>query len=88
MQRNRTQASDAPPARYHGAAGFLGRISVEVVAAVVEMVRVAVAALAPVMLAGLVEPKLKQSQQQRLKQFLEQRPRSRHMLQLRYSGRS
>jgi hypothetical protein len=59
MQKSRTQARVAPPAVYQGTAGCLGWTKAAVVAAVVEMVRVAVPALEPVMLTGLVEPKLK-----------------------------
>ena len=43
---------------YHGTAGRLGYARVALVAAVVEMVSVAVPAVVPLMLTGLVEPKL------------------------------
>ena len=48
----------APPAAYHGTPGRLGYASEAVVGAVVEMVRVAGTPVVPVMLTGLVEPKL------------------------------
>ena len=51
-------ARDVPPAKYHGTPECFGWTSDEVVAAVVEMVRVAAPGLVPVMFAGLVEPKL------------------------------
>lgn len=55
----RMQARTVPPDAYQGTPGRVGYAIVALVAAVVEMVRVAVPALAPVMLAGLVVPKLK-----------------------------
>jgi hypothetical protein len=48
----------APPAAYQPTGRRKGYASVPVVAAVVEMVRVAVPADAPVILTGVVEPKL------------------------------
>jgi hypothetical protein len=52
------QASVAPPAVYQGTPCSLGWRRAALVAAVVEMVRVAVLAEVPEMLAGLVDPKL------------------------------
>ena len=60
MPKSSKQASVAPPAAYQGTPGRLGWTSAALVAAVVVMVRVAVPAGVPVMLAGLVEPKLKE----------------------------
>jgi hypothetical protein len=59
MPKRIRQASVAPPAAYQGIPGRLGDARVALVAAVVEMVRVAVTAAAPAMLTGLVEPKLR-----------------------------
>jgi len=56
---SRRHARVAPPVAYHGTPGRLGYTSAALVGAVVEMVRVAVPALVPVMLTGLVAPKLK-----------------------------
>ena len=59
MPKSRMQARVAPPAAYQGTPGRLGYANAALVAAVVLMVRVAVPAVVPVMLTGLVEPKLK-----------------------------
>jgi hypothetical protein len=59
MPNSRRHARVAPPAAYQGTPWRLGYTSAAVVGAVVETVRVAVPALVPVMLTGLVEPKLK-----------------------------
>lgn len=53
------QAKVAPPAAYQGASGRLGSARAALPGAVVEMVSVAVPGFEPVMLTGLVEPKLK-----------------------------
>ena len=47
----------APPALYRLAPGLTGYARAALVAAVVEMVRVAVPAVVPVILTGLVDPK-------------------------------
>lgn len=59
MPNRRRQARVAPPAAYQEPPGRLGWTRAALMAAVVEMVRVAVPGLTPVMLTGLVEPKLK-----------------------------
>ena len=59
MPKNRTPAKAAPLAAYQGTPLRLGRARAALVAAVVVMVSVAVPADVPVMLTGLVEPKLK-----------------------------
>jgi hypothetical protein len=59
MPKSKRQASVAPLAAYQGIPGRLGDARVALVAAVVEMVRVAVPAAASAMLTGLVEPKLR-----------------------------
>jgi len=59
MPMSRMQASAAPPSVCHGNPWCSGLYSKALVAAVVEMVRVAVPELVPVMLTGVVEPKLK-----------------------------
>jgi len=59
MPKNNKQAKATLLAAYQGAPGRVGRARAELVGAVVEMVSVAVAAVAPEMVAGLVEPKLK-----------------------------
>lgn len=58
MPKSSRQASVAPPAVYQGTTECLGCTSAELVAAVVVMVRVAVPAVVPVMVTGLVKPKL------------------------------
>jgi hypothetical protein len=58
MPKNRMQAKVAPPAAYHGTPSRLGLTRVALVAGVVEMVREAVPGAVPLMLTGLVEPKL------------------------------
>ena len=58
MPKSNRQARAAPPAAYHGVQGRLGRTKAELVGAVVEMVRVAVPAVMPVMFTVPVEPKL------------------------------
>jgi hypothetical protein len=58
MPKSRTPASVAPPAKYLRTPGRSGNARVPLVGAVVETVRVAVPALAPVIMTGLVEPKL------------------------------
>jgi hypothetical protein len=55
---NRRNASAALPAAYQGSSGRFGITTALVVAAVVETVSVAVAAVAPVIATGVVEPKL------------------------------
>ena len=60
IPKSRMQARVAPPAAYQGTPGRLGWTRAALVAAVVVIVRVAVPAVVPVMLAGLVEPKLKE----------------------------
>jgi hypothetical protein len=57
--KNNKQARATPLAGYHGTPGRVGGTRAELVGAVVEMMSVAVAAVAPVMLTGLEEPKLK-----------------------------
>jgi hypothetical protein len=57
--KSRIQANVAPPAAYQGTPRRFGYAKELVVAAVVVTVRVAVAVLAPLMLTGLVEPKLR-----------------------------
>lgn len=52
------QARVALPAAYHGTPGRVGWTSAALVAAVVEIVSVAVPAVLPEMLTGMVEPKL------------------------------
>jgi hypothetical protein len=59
MPKSSKHARVAPPAAYHGTPGRFGYAREALVAAVVETVRVAVAGFVPVMLTGLVEPKLK-----------------------------
>ncbi len=59
MPKSRMQARVAPPAAYQGTPGRVGNVRAALVAAVVEMVRVAVPALIPVILTGLVVLKLK-----------------------------
>jgi hypothetical protein len=59
IPKSRMQARVAPPAAYQGTPGCLGYANAALVAAVVLIVRVAVPAVVPVMLTGLVEPKLK-----------------------------
>src|ERR1039458_7351934 len=59
IPKSKRQARVAPPAVYQGTPGRLGYTRAALVAAVVLMVRVAVPAVVPVMLTGLVEPKLK-----------------------------
>ena len=59
IPKSNRQASVPPPAAYQGTSECLGYTKVELVAAVVEMVRVAVPAVVPVMLTGLVEPKFR-----------------------------
>jgi hypothetical protein len=56
---NRMQARAAPPSVYQGNPRCIGLTSDALVAGVVYMVRVAVPELDPVMLTGVVEPKLK-----------------------------
>lgn len=58
MPKRRTQASVAPPVVYERTWSISGWIRVAWVAAVVDMVRVAVPAVVPVMFTGLVGPKL------------------------------
>jgi hypothetical protein len=58
MPKSRTKARVVLPAVYQRTPGRAGYARAALVAAVVEMVRVAVPALVPVMLTGLVEPKL------------------------------
>src|ERR1700686_2256230 len=57
MPKSRTKAKVVPPAAYQRTPGRAGYARAPLVAAVVEMVRVAVPAL-PVIITGLVEPKL------------------------------
>jgi hypothetical protein len=59
MQKSRRQASADPPVAYQRPKGRAGYSTALLVFAVVEKVSVAVAALSPVMLTGLLEPKLK-----------------------------
>jgi hypothetical protein len=59
MPKSKRHAMTVPPAENHGMLGRAGRANARFVAGVVEMVRVAIPALLPVMLAGLVEPKLR-----------------------------
>jgi len=59
MPKSRIQARAAPPAAYQGTPLRLGRTKAALDAAVVVIVSVAVPAEVPVMLTGLVEPKLK-----------------------------
>ena len=59
MPKSKRQASVTPPVVYQGIAPRLGNARVALVAAVVEIVRVAVPAAAPAMLTGLVDPKLR-----------------------------
>jgi hypothetical protein len=59
MPKNSKQARAAPPAAYHEGLRELGYTRVAVVAAVVETVRAAVPAVVPLMLTGVVDPKLK-----------------------------
>ena len=59
MPKRRIPAKAAPPAAYQGTPLCLGRTRAALVAAVVVIVSVAVPAEVPVMLTGLVEPKLK-----------------------------
>ena len=56
--KRRMQARVAPPPAYQGTPGRLGWTRAALVAAVVEIVRVAVSAATPVILTGVVEPKL------------------------------
>jgi hypothetical protein len=58
MPNSSTQARVAPPAADHGSPILFGCTSAALVGAVVVMVRVAMPGLAPLMLIGLVEPKL------------------------------
>jgi hypothetical protein len=55
---NRRQANAAPVAEYQRTPGRSGAVRAPADAAVVAMVRVAIPAVVPVMLTGLVEPKL------------------------------
>jgi hypothetical protein len=55
---NRRQANAAPVAEYQRTPGRSGVVRAPADAAVVEMVRLAIPAAVPVMLTGLVEPKL------------------------------
>ena len=59
MPKSKIQARAAPPAAYQGTPLCLGRTRAALVAAVVVIVSVAVPAEVPIMLTGLVEPKLK-----------------------------
>ena len=59
MPKSRTNARVAPPVAYQGTPGPFGYARAALLAAVVEMVRVAVFAIVSVILTGLVEPKLK-----------------------------
>ena len=59
MPKSKMQARAAPPAGNQGTPRGMRLAVVQPLAAVVEMVRVALPAVAPVMLTGLVEPKLK-----------------------------
>jgi hypothetical protein len=58
MQNSRRQARADPPVAYHRPVGRAGYSRAPLVAGVVEIVSVAVPALAPAMLIGLLEPKL------------------------------
>jgi hypothetical protein len=58
MPKKSRAARAAPPAAYHGGLRDLGYARAALVAAVVETVREAVAAVVPVMLTGVVDPKL------------------------------
>jgi hypothetical protein len=58
MQKRKMPARVAPAAAHQGAPKRWGWIRAALVAAVVEMVRVAVPAVTPVMFTGVVEPKL------------------------------
>lgn len=59
MPKRKMHARVAPPEAIQGIPGLFGYASTALVAAVVEIVSVAVPAVVPVMLTGLVEPKLK-----------------------------
>jgi hypothetical protein len=59
LPKNRRNANAALPAAYHGLPGRLGITAALVVAAVVEIVSVAVAAATPFTTTGVVVPKLK-----------------------------
>ena len=59
MPKRRIQAKAAPPTAHQETPLRLGRTRAALVAAVVVIVSVAVPAAVPVMLTGLVEPKLK-----------------------------
>jgi hypothetical protein len=59
MPNNRRAARTAPPAGYQGGLRDLGYSRAALVAAVVKTVRVAVPAVVPLMLTGVVDPKLK-----------------------------
>jgi len=58
MPKSSRHARVAPPVAYHGIPGRLGYAREALDAAVVETVRVAGTPVVPVMLTGLVEPKL------------------------------
>lgn len=58
MQNSRMQAKAEPPVAYQGTPGRAGSFKAALVDAVVTTVRIAVPALFPEMLTGLVEPKL------------------------------
>jgi hypothetical protein len=58
IPKNRTKARIVPPAVYNRAHGRDGYERAALVAAVVEMVRMAVTGWAPMIFTGLVEPKL------------------------------
>jgi hypothetical protein len=59
MPKSNRQASVAPPVAYQGTPGRFGRSRAAELAAVVKIVSVAVAGPVPVILTGLVEPKVK-----------------------------
>lgn len=59
MPKSKRQARVAPPVTYQGSPGRLGKTSELLLAAVVVIVRVAVPAVVPVMVTGVVGPKLK-----------------------------
>jgi hypothetical protein len=58
IPNTRAKARPAPPTLYHLALGCSGYARAPLVAAVVVMVRLAIPAEPPVILTGLVEPKL------------------------------
>lgn len=59
MPMSRMQAKAAPPPAYHGTLWRVEEVAEQPMACVVVMVRLAVPAVAPAMLTGVVEPKLK-----------------------------